>query len=132
MKIKAVVLSLVGAVLVSGVMEAATLSSGNYMTTISPSIKASQATKVQDQLASLKALQSATVDPNTSTVHFSVKDGQSITVADLQTAVQNAEPGASLSTPIVETGSSTTGASGAVTTSPNNNKDLRKPNDAKF
>lgn len=84
---------------IAPVAEATELAPGRYRATISPSLNAGMARRIEKALGRRQDLESVSASVKESTLHFTVKSA--VKVGDLQLAVERAFPGAVLSTPIL-------------------------------
>ncbi len=77
-----------------------TLLPGTYVMTLTPSITSRQAAKISKRLEKISEIESVKVRADDSTLRFSVKDEQAVRVAQLNEAIQKADPSLSAMSPV--------------------------------
>ena len=80
----------------------ALISPGRYTASISPSINSSMATRLEKAIGKIKGVRGVQARAEDSSIHFAVKNGGNVRMADIQKAVADADSGAVMSTPILE------------------------------
>jgi hypothetical protein len=80
----------------------ALISPGRYTASISPSINSSMATRLEKAIGKIKGVSGVQARAEDSSIHFAVKNGGNVHMADIQKAVGDADSGAVMSTPILE------------------------------
>lgn len=78
------------------------LSPGRYMATIAPSFNGDMAGRFEKAVGKFPGVESVTSSVGDSTIHFTVKKGATVRIADIQKAVAKGYTGAVMTTPILE------------------------------
>jgi len=80
----------------------ALISPGRYMASISPSINSSMAGRLEKAIGKIKGLSGAQATSEDSSIHFTLRNGSRVRMADIQKTVADADSGAVMSMPILE------------------------------
>jgi len=80
----------------------ALISPGRYTASISPSINSSMAARLEKAIGKIKGVSKVQARAEDSSIHFAVKNGGRVRMADIQKAVTDADTGAVMSMPILE------------------------------
>jgi hypothetical protein len=80
----------------------ALISPGRYTASISPSINSSMAGRLEKAIGKIKGVSRVQARAEDSSIHFAVKNGSHVRMADIQKAVAGADSGAVMSMPILE------------------------------
>jgi len=80
----------------------ALISPGHYTASISPSINSSMAVRLEKAIGKIKGVSGVQARADDSSIHFAVKSGSNVSMADIQKAVAGADSGAVMSMPILE------------------------------
>jgi len=80
----------------------ALISPGRYTASISPSMNSSMASRLEKSIGKIKGVSGVQARAEDSSIHFSVKNGGNVRMADIQKAVADADSGAVMSMPILE------------------------------
>lgn len=78
------------------------LAEGKYMATLSPSVDEKTADKIESELGKVKGIGSVDVEPEDSSLHFTVKKDASITMENVTTALNVAAPSTTVGEPMSE------------------------------
>ncbi len=75
---------------------------GNYMSTLSPTFDETTAGKFESELSKIGEIQSIDAKPDTSTLHFTVKDNVQVDAGRIADAVKSIVAGTMVTEPIVD------------------------------
>ena len=78
------------------------ISPGTYTASVVPGFNSDMAGRLKKAVGKIDGIKSVTASAEASTIHFTVKNGASVRVADIQSAVRQADNGAVMSAPILE------------------------------
>lgn len=78
------------------------LSSGKYMVNVAPPFNADVASHIQETIAKVPGIDSVTVKPGDSAIHFTVKENTQVDPSRLRDALETVDAGAVMDTPILE------------------------------
>lgn len=77
------------------------VSPGAYVATIAPTLNMEMAGRLKKALEAIPGLESTDASSTDSTVHFTVKEGAKIRVADIQAIIAKTDAGAVMTTPML-------------------------------
>ena len=78
------------------------LSPGQYLSTVAPNFNSGMADRLAKAIAQIPGIKSVTASAEESTIHFTVKNGSHVHVADIQKAVAKVDTGAVTTPPVLE------------------------------
>jgi hypothetical protein len=78
------------------------ISPGRYTVTIAPSLNGEMSSRIEKEIEKVPGIESADAKAGDSTLHFTVKKGARVSVADIEKKVMSAHAGAVMSTPVLE------------------------------